>query len=126
MIDYACTIHVLCMYFSGLSPFKSKTKTTYWNLATMRVESSEKSTNFKSKLKMFMLILGTCRTTFVFMSMLKSVRLSSCQVARLSGGQVVRLSFSLGHAEQLLFSCLCSKVSSCQVVRLSSLILGTC
>ena len=29
------------------------------------------------------------------------------------------------HAEQLLFSCQCSKVSSCQVVRLSSLIVGT-
>ena len=30
------------------------------------------------------------------------------------------------HAEQLLFSCQCSKVSSCQVVRLSNLIIGTC
>ena len=58
--------------------------------------------------KLSSLILETCWTTFVFMSMLKSVKLSGCQV------------WSLGHAEQLLFSCQCSKVSSCQVVKLSS------
>ena len=38
------------------------------------------------------LILGTCWTTFVFISMLKSVNLSGCLVVWLSGCQVVRLS----------------------------------
>ena len=57
--------------------------------------------------QMLMLILGTCWTTFVFMSMLKSVSLSSCQVVKLSSCQV----WSLGHAEQVLFPCLCSKVA---------------
>ena len=72
--------------------------------------------------------------------MVKSVKLSSCEVVRLSGCQVVKLSgcqvvklsscqvvglsgcqvYSLGHAEQVVFfSHLWSKVSSCQVVRLS-------
>ena len=63
--------------------------------------------------EMLMLILGTCWTTFVFMSMLKSVKLSGCQVVKLPGCQ----DWSMGHAEQLLFSCLCLKVSSCQVVK---------
>ena len=44
------------------------------------------------------LILETCCITFVFMSMLKSVRLSGYQFVRLLGCQV----WSLGHAEQLL------------------------
>ena len=43
------------------------------------------------------------------------VGLSSCQVVKLSSCQVVKLSGcqigSLGHAEQLLFTCLCSKVT---------------
>ena len=48
-------------------------------------------------------------------SICQVVWLSGFQVFRLSGCQVVRLSrcqvWSLGHAEQLLFSCLCSKVT---------------
>ena len=45
------------------------------------------------------LILGACWTTFVYMSMLKIVKLSGCQV------------WSLGHVEQFLFSYLGSKVT---------------
>jgi len=71
--------------------------------------------------QVLMLITGTFWTTFVFMSMLKShflwlfVMLSchavmlSCHALMLS--YVKCLCWSLGHAEQLLFSCLCSKVT---------------
>ena len=67
--------------------------------------------------QMLSLILGTCWTTFVFMSMLKC---GICQVSNVKCS-----SWSLGHAELLLFSCLCSKVAyvKCQMLML---ILGAC
>ena len=50
--------------------------------------------------------LSTCWTTFVFMSMLKSHSLT------LSHSHNLSHSFTLSrHAEQLLFSCLCSKIA---------------
>ena len=52
---------------------------------------------------LYMLIFGTCWTTFVVMSMLKS---DICPMSSVKG-----LCWSLGHAEQLLFSCLSSKVT---------------
>ena len=63
--------------------------------------------------QVLMLITGTCWTTFVFMSMLKSHCLwlfvmLSCHAVMLS--YVKCLCWLLGHAEQLSFSCLCSKV----------------
>ena len=56
--------------------------------------------------QMLMLILGTCWTTFVLMSMLKSEYLWLCHMSH-----VKYLGWSLGHAEQFLFSCLCSNVA---------------
>ena len=62
-----------------------------------------------------MLITGTNWSTFAFMSMIKShclwlfVMLSCCHMSKAS-------CWSLGHAEQLLFSCVCSKVIVCHAV----------
>ena len=57
---------------------------------------------------MLMLILGTCWTTFVFMWKLKSEYLWLCHMSHV---YLKCLCWSLGHAEQLLFSCVSSKVS---------------
>ena len=54
-----------------------------------------------------MLITGTCWSSFVFMSMLKSHSLWLFVML----SYVKCLCWSLGHDEQLLFSCLCSKVT---------------
>jgi len=58
--------------------------------------------------------LSTCWTTFVFMSMLKShsltLSLSHSLTLTLSHSHTLSVSHSW-HAEQLLFSCLCSKVA---------------
>ena len=72
--------------------------------------------------KMLMLILGTCWTTFVLMSMLKSEYLWLCHMSHfachmsqcachMSYVKCLCLCWFLGHAEQLLFSCLYSKGS---------------
>ena len=69
------------------------------------------------KCQMLMLILVTYWTTFVFMSMLKCgiCEMSSvkCQMSsvKCQMWNVNCLCWSLGHAEQLLFSCLCSNVA---------------
>jgi len=103
--------------------------------------------------QMLMLILGTCWTTFVLMSMLKSEYLWLCHMSHfachmsqcachMSYVKCLCLCWFLGHAEQLLFSCLCSKVSICNYVtfhmsdvtchiahvicQMLMLILGTC
>ena len=69
--------------------------------------------------KMLMVILGTCWTTFVLMSLLKSEYLKLCHMPHVAChmshcachlSYVKCLCWSLGHAEQILFSCLCSKV----------------
>ena len=69
---------------------------------------------------MLMLILGTCWTTFVLMSMLKSEYLWLCHMSHVAChmshvtcdmSYVKCLGWSLGHAEQFLFSCLCSNVA---------------
>ena len=56
------------------------------------------------KCQMLMLILGTCWTTFVS-CLCSKVAYVKCQVSN-----VKCLCWSLGHAEQFLFSCLCSNV----------------
>ncbi len=72
--------------------------------------------------QMLMLILVTCWTTFVFMSMLKSEYLWLCHMSHfachmsqcachMSYVKCLCLCWFSRHAEQLLFSCLCSKVS---------------
>ena len=70
--------------------------------------------------QMLMLILGTCWTTFVLMSMLKSEYLWLCHISHFAChmsqcachmSYVKCLCWSLGHAEQFLFSCLCSNVA---------------
>ena len=75
--------------------------------------------------KMLMVILGTCWTTFVLMSLLKSEYLKLCHMPHVAChmshcachlSYVKCLCWSLGHAEQLLFSCLYSKVSICNYV----------
>ena len=91
------------------------------NLKTWKLD------NLKT-LKTLKNILGTCWTTFVFMSMLKSrckfvkcVRCVRCVRCVKCVKCSKYLCWSLGHNEQLLFSCLCSKVAymwnvKCQVV----------
>ena len=68
--------------------------------------------------QMVMFILGTCWTTFVLMSMLKSEYLWLCHMSYVTChmSYVKWLCWSLVHAEQLLFSCLYSKVSICNYV----------
>ena len=63
--------------------------------------------------QMLMLIVGTCWTIFVFMSMLKSEYLWLCHRSQVTChmSHVRCLCWSLGHAEQFLFSSLCSKVA---------------
>ena len=70
--------------------------------------------------QMLMLILGTCWTTFVLMSMLKSEYLWLCHISHFAChmshcachmSYIKCLCWFLGHAEQLLFWSLCSKVS---------------
>ena len=58
--------------------------------------------------------LSTCWTTFVFMSMLKShsLTLTKSQSVTLTLSHSFTLSFTHSwHAEELVFSCLCSKVT---------------
>ena len=87
--------------------------------------------------QMLMLILGTCWTTFVFMSILKSDYFSCCNMSHFTChmSHVTCLCWSLGHAEQLLFSWVSSKVIVCHAVachmsyvicQMLMLILGTC
>ena len=73
----------------------SESQTGAGNLKSLKTWQPEHLKTLKT-LKM---ILETCWTTFVFMSMLKGKFLSGCQV------------WFLRHPEQLLFSCLCSKVT---------------
>ena len=63
--------------------------------------------------EMLMLILGTCWTTFVLMFMLKSEYLWLCHMSHVTCdmSHVKCLGWSLGHAEQLLFWCLCWNVA---------------
>ena len=70
--------------------------------------------------QMLMLILGTCWTTFVFMCKLKSEYLLLCHMSHVAChmshvachmSHVKCLCWSSWHAEQVLFSCPCSKLS---------------
>ena len=67
---------------------------------------------------MIMLVLGTCWTTFVFMCMLKSEYLQLCHMSHFAChmSYVKCLCLFWEHAEQLLFSCVSSKLSICNYV----------
>ena len=73
-------------------------------------------------LKCWNVILGTCLATLLFMIVCHAV-MSCCQVML---SYIKCLCWSLGHAEQLLFSCLCSKVTVYDCLSCCHVMLSCC
>ena len=104
-------------------PCQSERRRPYWPKSPTWTSSSPSSTRTRPRLPGIAGSASTRQTTFTALKDIGGVSLSICNYGTCHMSHVTChmsyvkcLCWSLGHAEQFLFSCLCSKVSICNYV----------